>query len=244
MQTASSDIRVGVVVPAGNVIHAREFEALRPPGVAFRFAHFPNPAPSSPTFQADLTDGLAAPLAALRDWGADVVLLGCTTASMICADDEFRAWLEDAAAAPVVTAAGASRDAIRALGIRSVAVSTPYGDNANRIVVRYLESVGVAVASIKGMALDRAPDIWAAQAPFLTPEHILDFSLSADADDAQAMYMPCTAINSLGALAPYEAQTGKPAFSSVQAGYWAALRRLGVDGRCSGRGKLLERWDF
>jgi maleate cis-trans isomerase len=241
---AVSQVRVGVVVPAGNVIHEREFQALCPPGVAFRVTHFVNPDASLPSMCADLTESLAAPLAALRDWGADVVLLGCTTASMICAGDDVRMALEAMADAPVVTAAGASRDAIRALGLDAVAVSTPYGARGNGIVAKFLEGQGIRVASIKGMALDRSPEIWSAEAPFLTPEQILAFSLTADSDDAEAMYMPCTAINSLGALGPYEARTGKPAFSSVQAGYWAALRHIGIDGRRSGFGRLIEQWDF
>ena len=32
------DVRIGVLVPAGNTIHEREFAALRPDGVEFRFA--------------------------------------------------------------------------------------------------------------------------------------------------------------------------------------------------------------
>jgi maleate isomerase len=241
---AVSDIRVGVMVPAGNVIHEREFQALRPSGVTFRFTHFVNPDMSSPTVHADLTDSLGEPLSFLRDWGAHVVLLGCTAASMTCAGDDFRRSLEAIALAPVVTAASAATDAIRALNLQTIAVATPYGEAGNRIVTNFLEGQGTAVASIKGMALDRSPDIWSATAPFLTSEDIMEFSLTADCVEAEAMYMPCTAINSLGALAPFEQRTGKPAFSSVQAGYWAALRRVGFDGRRSGYGRLVEQWDF
>ena len=47
-----------------------------------------------------------------------------------------------------------------------------------------------------------------------------------------------------GFLAELEKKPGKTAISSVQAGFWAALRRIGLDGRQEGYGRLLSTWDF
>ena len=76
------DIRIGVLVPAGNSIHEREFAALRPSGVAFRFAGFGYPPADAADFCADLTTRMAEPIQALREWGAQLLLIGCTAASM------------------------------------------------------------------------------------------------------------------------------------------------------------------
>lgn len=55
------DIRIGVLVPAGNSIHEREFAALRPSRVAFRFAGFGYPPADAADFCADLTTRMAEP---------------------------------------------------------------------------------------------------------------------------------------------------------------------------------------
>ncbi len=238
-----SAIQIGVLVPAGNVVHEREFARLQPEGVHFRFLGFSYPAASS-DFCLDLANDMQAPIEELKAWGAELVLVGCTTASMLCADEAWRARLEKVAGVPVVTAASASRQAIAALGATAVAVTTPYGELNNRIVSNFLESQGVEVAALQGQNLDRSLDVWLARAPTMTTQEILEFSLSVDVARAQAMYLPCTGIGSLEALDLFEKKAGKPALSSVQAGYWASLRRLGFDGRKKGYGRLLEVWDF
>ena len=240
----TSQIRIGVIVPAGNVIHEREFTRLRPEGVRFHFTGFSYPAAGTTNFCDDMARQLAEPIGELKAWGAELILLGCTTASMSCADDAHCAQLAEMAGVPLITAAGASCDAMTALGARSVAVATPYGDANNLIVSNFLKAHGVEVAAIKGLGLDRSLKAWRERALNLTPQEVLDFSVSVDVDNAEAMYLPCTGIGSLEVLDMFERQACKPAFSSVQAGYWASLRRLGVDGRKKGYGRLVDVWDF
>jgi arylmalonate decarboxylase len=238
------NIRVGVLVPAGNVIHEREFVRLQMESVDFRFVSFSYPPAGSTNFCGDLTAQMAAPIAELKSWDAQAILIGCTTASMTCASDEWNARLEQLANAPVITAADASRQAIAAMGLKSVAVATPYGESSNIIVSTYLRANVVEVTTIKGLGLDSSLETWCAKAPLLSTQEILDFSLSIDSYSAQAIYLPCTGIGSLEALDQIEKKTGKPALSSVQAGYWAILRRLGISGRTKGFGRLIEIWDF
>jgi maleate cis-trans isomerase len=163
---------------------------------------------------------------------------------MSCAGETFAGALRDMAGVPVITAAEASTAAIRALGASSLAVATPYGESGNRIIADYLASLGVSVAAMAGLGFDRTPALWRENAPGFSAERLLDFALSVDVPSAGALYLPCTGMGSLETIAMFEGRTGKPAFSSVQAGYWASLRRLGVDGRQGGNGRLLEIWDF
>ena len=238
----AADIRIGVLVPAGNTIHEREFEALRPAGVVFRFAGFAYPPADAADFCVDLAARMAEPVGQLRDWGAELLLVGCTAASMRCADPASEARLARLAGVPVVTAASAARDAVAALGLQRLVVATPYGTSSNGIVSRYLASIGVEVAAIRGLDLDRSPEVWKREVPALTPQQVCDLGLSIDGPAAQALYLPCTGLASIEAIELFERRTGKPALSSVQAGFWASLRRLGVDGRRTGAGRLLANW--
>ncbi len=236
-------IRVGVLVPAGNTIHEREFAALCPAAVEFRFAGFSYPPMGRPEFCADLFAQMSAPVAELKAWGARALLVGCTTASMLCADPAREAQLQQLAGVPVVTAASAVRDALAALGLARIAVATPYGERGNGVVVDYLRTLGIETVAIRGLDLDRSPEVWKREASALTAQQVVDLGLSVDAPSAEALYLPCTGIGSVEAIDLYERRAGKPALSSVQAGFWATMRRLGIDARQPGAGRLIREWD-
>ncbi|MFO1426014.1 MAG: aspartate/glutamate racemase family protein [Steroidobacteraceae bacterium] len=240
--TASDETRIGVLVPAGNTIHEREFARLRPEGVSFRFAGFRTPAAAATDYCTDLFAAMAQPAGELREWGARLLLVGCTAASMRCAGPANEARLRALAGLPVVTAASAARDALAALGLRRVGVATPYGVAGNRVVVDYLASLGIEVPGVAGLDLDRSPEVWQREVPALTPQRVLELGLSVESPAVQALFLPCTGVGSLEAIELYERRTGKPGISSVQAGFWASLRGLGIDGRCGGAGRLLAEW--
>ncbi len=240
----NDEVRVGVLVPAGNTIHEREFAALRPDGVEFRFAGFSYPPMGTVDFCANLFGQMQAPVGELRGWGAEALLVGCTTASMLCADPAREAELQRLAGVPVITAASAVRAALGALGLTRLAVATPYGTRGNGVVVDYLRSIGIETVAIRGLDLDRAPEVWKREAPALTAQQVVDLGLSIDGPAAEALYLPCTGIGSVEAIDLYERRAGKPALSSVQAGFWATMRRLGIDGRQGGAGRLVAEWQF
>mgnify|MGYP000449591900 CR=1 FL=1 len=240
----NDEVRVGVLVPAGNTIHEREFAALRPDGVEFRFAGFSYPPMGTVDFCANLFGQMQAPVGELRGWGAEALLVGCTTASMLCADPAREAELQRLAGVPVITAASAVRAALGALGLTRLAVATPYGTRGNGVVVDYLRSIGIETVAIRGLDLDRAPEVWKREAPALTPQQVVDLGLSIDGPAAEALYLPCTGIGSVEAIDLYERRAGKPALSSVQAGFWATMRRLGIDGRQGGAGRLVAEWQL
>lgn len=235
-------IHIGVLGPGSTAVQEREFARLRPNGVSFRFGSFFYPKEAGEFCEA-LAMILVTPMRELVECGAELIFLGCTTASMVCANawDETR--LEQLAGVPVVTAASAVSEAIATLQLRSVAMASPYGESNNQIITDFLAARGVRVAALRALGLDRSLDVWREKAPALTPRDMLELGLSANVSDAQALYLPCTAVASLEALEALEQATGKLAFSSVQAGFWASLRRLGFDGSQLSNGRLLRVWD-
>lgn len=235
-------LRIGVLVPLTNEAHAREFARLARPGLLFEFREFAGPPAARANYCDELVQAMAPAMRELRDWGAQALLLGCTAATMQCGSDECFARFEAQAGVPVVTAARAARDAARALGLRSLCVATPYSDPGNAAVRAYLESQSLTVSGIRGLGCDTSAEAWKAGLRSLTPTRLLELGLAADSPQAEALYFPCTAVDSLSTIELYENATGKPALSSVQAGFWAMLRRLGVDARQDGAGRLLREW--
>ena len=193
---------------------------------------------------ADLATLMADPAKELKAWGAEVILIGCTTASMKCGDPQHIARMEAIAGVPLVTAASAVREALKALSIKSLTIATPYGDRSNGIVSNFINSCGVNVSAIAGFAYDANMTMFKEKATTLTPAEVTAFITGIDKPEADGMFMPCTGVRSVEAIAQLEKARGKAVISSVQAGFWAALRRIGLDGRQEGYGRLLSTWEI
>ena len=119
MKALRSQTRIGVLVPVGNTSHEAEFERLRPEDVRFYFRHFVYPHQNSRSYCESFADQLEGPLNELRDWGvAAAILVGCTTATMECADPTSEARIASVARVPLITAARASKQAASALSVR------------------------------------------------------------------------------------------------------------------------------
>lgn len=201
--------RIGVLVPSGNIAHAREFAALRPDGVAFQFAEFVYPA-AGQAFCAELIEAVRGPLTGLG--AVDQVLFGCATASVICPEADKT--MSEIAAAPVVMAAQASVRALRRLGARSVALATPYGPATNQAISAFLAEHGIETRGVAGLDLDAQA---MGRAGLISQDEVLALARAADDDGADAIYLPCTAVGSLGILSRLD----KPAMSSILAGFQA-----------------------
>jgi maleate isomerase len=236
-------LRIGVLVSGQNPAHEREFSRLDPAGAEFRFVGFSYPPKGTTDFCGRLIEQMSAPVAELKSWGMDLLLVGCTIASMACDKLGFQPDLEQMAGVPVVTAASATREAIAALGLNTLGVASPYGEANNGIIVDFLRNTGVEIVAFEGLALDRSPELWQG-ALDLSVKQVLESCLRVNALQADAVYLPCASIDSLLVIEEFERLTAKIAFSSVQASYWASLRKLGIDAPQRGAGRLLSKWPW
>jgi maleate cis-trans isomerase len=71
------------------------------------------------------------------------------------------------------------------------------------------------------------------------PDYIAEFALVRDRPDADAIFVSCGALRSLGVIGEFEARAGKPAICSNQTMIWDCLRRAGIADRFGGYGRLL-----
>ena len=62
---------------------------------------------------------------------------------------------------------------------------------------------------------------------------------SIDTPAAEAVFLSCSDMATLGALDRLEDKLSKPVISSAQATFWGALRAAGVDDKIEGCGRLL-----
>lgn len=168
--------------------------------------------------------------------GASVVAFACTVGSLFEGAAREAALVEAMAHAsglPALSLGETSIAALRAVGATRLAVLTPYSDEVNGWVAAYLAEHGIAVSGFVATPVDIVT------VGNLPADEIAGIAIAAMArmPDAEALWIPCTAIRTLDAIVAIEAATGRPAIGASQALLWRALAILGLAdaGRPCGR---------
>lgn len=228
---------IGVIVLGTDHTIEHEFrQMLALPGVAFYESRIANDPTITPETLAAMESGIA-PAAAviLPGIALDVIAYGCTSASMVLGEETIFARIREArpdvACTTPITAAFAAFDAF---GARNLAVLTPYRDDVNRTVRRYIEDRGYRVAAFG--SFNEENDNRAAR---------IDIdSISAAAkelgrhDGVDAVFVSCTSLRLASAARAIEAEIGKPVTSSNHALAWHCLRLAGIEDHQPEFGKL------
>jgi maleate isomerase len=212
-----------------------EWPAWLPPGVLFPIARVRLGGATAAHYTALAA---AAPEAA-----RDLAAAGCGVIAYACALGSLYAGVESearlvstlaAAGPPAIALAETCIAALRTLGTTRLAVLTPYGDKANGWVAAYAESQGFTVEGVVSTT------VGIATVGDLPPDAVAALALAGLAAHprADALWIPCTAVQTIAAIAAIEAASGRPVVSGSQALLWRSLRLAGVDDPVGGAGRL------
>lgn len=163
------------------------------------------------------------------------ICYSCTAASVSIGDSEVAAAVNRARPnVPVVTPTVAARLALLALGARKIAVLTPYLEQTTEPMVDYFSNHGFAVTRTHCFGLEDDRDM-----ARISVQSIVEAALAVDTEDADALFLSCTALQAVGAIALIEEKSGKPVVTSNQACAWAMARLGGLqDHQPAGAGQL------
>jgi maleate isomerase len=179
----------------------------------------------------------------LADARPDVVTSACLVAIMAqgpgyhcTAEAEITTALRDGGSdAPVVSSAGALLTGIAALGVRRVAIVTPYLKPLTQLVAAYIEDSGVEV--VDALSLEVPDNLAVAR---LDPADLRDHWKRLDVSRADAIVLSaCVQMPSLSAIQAVEDESGLPVLSAATATTYVVLGALGLDPRVPGAGRLL-----
>ena len=240
--------RIGVIVPVSNANLEPDMALMRPAGVSLHFqragGYDLDKVPDSEQmrqFALASLDQVLDDLCAVRP---DIVLYGCTSATLSMGPDydrEFCARIETCAGVPAVTAAGALVEALDALDAHTIGFCSPYTEELNREAAAFLGACGRQLIQSAYVG----EDLGNYGQSDLKPAAVYDLGRRACHDRADAVVMSCTDMRAVEVIEDLEAATGKPYVTSNQAMMFAALRRLGLDGTVPGRlGGLTARPDL
>lgn len=167
----------------------------------------------------------------------DVVAYGCTSASMVIGEqrifEQIHSVRPGVACTTPITGAFAAFDT---LGIKRLAVLTPYRTDVNQKVRDYIEGRGVEVTAFG--SFHEQDDRRAAR---ITEQSIADAAIAlGQSDDVDGIFVSCTSLRLASAAQKIEQKLGKPVTSSNHAMAWHCLRLAGINDPQPEHGKLFE----
>lgn len=236
--------RIGLLVPFTNSNLEPDFAMMCPSGLSYHSTRLggydEDEVPDENQMLGLGASDLEGPLHLLLGVKPDVVIYGCTSATLTHGpefDRSLATKIAAASGAKTVTAAGALVYALNALGAKRIGFASPYVPAINDLAVGFLAKMGfetVARADV-GSALGNH-----AQGA-LDLDAVYALGLRADRPDADAIVLSCTEMRSVETLDRLEQKLGKPVVSSNQAMMLETLDALNITDPIKGFGGQLER---
>ena len=226
----------GVLIPSTNTTVEAELARL-PAGYQAHFARLLTSTPGHP-FAPSRDEDIDYQSKLLGMAKVEMVILVQTSASLFAEDyDEVTTQRISAAAGgvPAITSALAMARALRALGAKRIGLVSPYSQEVNARARRYFTGKhGFEIAVLEGFAARDSYSIGK-----LGPENARDAFLRINRPEIDAFAVPGANFPTMGSIAAWEREFGKPVVSSTQAAMWAMARELGGE-RITGFGRLLD----
>jgi len=237
--------KFAVLIPSTNTSVQPEFDAMRPVGVTNHISRIriPNiPLQSNEDFSR-LIELIAAAQNEAVDAGMSCeptrLVLGISAETFwdgLKASVRLKAELGARTQLPVSMGSEACGRAFKRLGMKTIAVVTPYHPVGDENVVRFFEEAGFRVKRIKGLKC--ASPVKIAHVSELELAHALR---EIDGDDIDGIIQVGTNLAMARLAAQAELWLDKPVVAINTAIYWDALRSSGIEDKMAGFGSLLEK---
>ncbi len=180
----------------------------------------------------------------LSDAAVDVAAYACLVAVMSegpefadsMANKLTRILEEGETSAEMITSAGALIEGVRKLGVRKVALVTPYMKPLTNLVIACLETAGIEV--VDSISLEIADNLEVGRRD---PEALVEIARDLDLTEAEAVIVSaCVQMPSLAAIPQIEEETGLPVLSAATSTLRSILESLELSLDIPGGGRLLQ----
>lgn len=170
--------------------------------------------------------------------GVDIVVLGGVPINLARGTDNARALMRDLERelkVKIATSASAQEAAAQVLGLKKVVVAQPYEATQTARIASYAQHFGCEVLGAAGWGsafnqIGRIPRTAALE---------MGRKLMREHPQADAILFPSPHWPTAEAIEPLEREFGVSVMTALQAIVWHALRRVGIEDRISGFGRLM-----
>ncbi|MEJ2121389.1 MAG: arylmalonate decarboxylase [Alphaproteobacteria bacterium] len=237
-------MKFGVIAPSTNTSVQPEFDDMRPVGVTNHFSRIH--IPDDPIGGDDDFNELMERIMAAQDEAIDRVvtcdpghvILGISAETFwggLEASKDLQKQVEARAGRGVTMGSEACQTALDAYGgIKRLGVITPYMPVGDENVRRFFEECGYEVVNLKGLKC-KSPSLIA----HTSAAELRDAIIEVNGDTVDAVVQAGTNLAMARVAAMAEFWLDKPVIAINTAIYWSALRKVGIDDKVQGFGKLL-----
>ena len=163
------------------------------------------------------------------------VAYACTSGTIAIGEDKVKEKIQLAKPnCHVTTPITSAIKAFNKMNVKKVAVFTPYPETVNKTISEYLIKNNINVMSFSTFNLDLDVDF-----ARVDPKYLSEILIQLDINNADALFVSCTALPALEILEEVEKKINKPVFSSNQTLIWDTVRSAGYKNSIAGYGKLL-----
>jgi maleate cis-trans isomerase len=158
--------------------------------------------------------------------GVSAVVWACTSGSFVYGWEGAQrqtAEVEDAIGVPASSTSLAYVNALRALGLRRVAIAATYPEDIARRFGAFLEDAGLEPVAVTSHGI-----VTAAEVGTLGQREAIALVRATDHSDADAVLLPDTALHTIASLAALEEAAGKPVLTANQVSAWEGMRLAGA----------------
>lgn len=232
-------LRVGVIVLATDQTAEHEFRRLLAvPGVDFYQSRIWNDAQITPQTLAAMEQGIkSATRVILPDVRLGAMGFTCTSGAMVIGEDNvFELIRKVRPGIPCSSPITGAIAGMKALGLKRIALLTPYVQSINDMMRDYIQARGVAVP-VMGSFNNSSDDEVARITLESTKAAAIDLARSEHVD---GIFVSCTSIRTIDITREVEAATGKPMLASNPAQAWHMLRLGGIKDKLPQWGRLFE----
>ncbi len=207
--------------------------------VAIYHSRLANAANVTPETLAKMADELPIAAKLLPDFlGLDAIGYGCTSGTTIIGEDQVAAIITNqhpnCHPSNPLTAAKA---ALNALGVKRLALLTPYTPDVTEAMQRRFNDAGIQVTAIGSFYEDSDAVVGK-----IDPASILNSTIDLGRSDAcDGVFISCTSLRAAGIIEQAETALGKPVTASNHALAWHLLRLVGVEDEIKGYGRLFSK---
>lgn len=177
----------------------------------------------------------------LPDLPLRAIAYSCTSGTLALGYEEVAAQIKSGLnkdirdSVAVVTPLTAALDAIKTLRLKRIAMLTPYIDSVNQPMKDFFEQHGIRIVKLKSLMVESDVDI--AQVP---PAAIKQGAEETYIEEADGLFISCTALRSTETLGELEASLQRTVLSSNQCMFWSMMKAAGYKKSITGYGQLLE----
>jgi maleate cis-trans isomerase len=230
--------RIGLLSPTVIETAAYDFFRLAPDGVSMcattsNIEHW-----NKENFQQHVIEPLVIAVKYLASRNVDYIIhtgMPVVTTRGKGFEEEVVKLITDTTGLPSTTSIRSAIRALSHLGVRNVAVVTPYPQELHQSALTFLKASGFNVVA------DHTEDVVFKRLQDVTPAHIAATAVRVlkSAPAADGVYIPCNQWSAADAAPLIEKECGIPVVTGAHADYWEAFRSLAITDRIEGHGRLM-----